>query len=391
MTEENIYTNENTTEKSVENTEKPAEQDASVSFSAQKEDFEENSAPQAENEMKQETQGFTEPAKVTYTTYIPYGFTPETFEERKKIKTAAKTIGAAFLGMTFVVLLLNLAVIIASYVLDVSLARYLFEPAVLQVEQILFSILSLFVVFLYVFNCSEHKIGGLISFKLPKFKKATVLFMFGISFCAFSNIASTVVERIISSFNIDYEVNFPENPKGIFGFLLVVLSTIVVPSLAEEFACRGLVLGLLRKFGDGFAIVVSAVLFGLMHGNFEQMPFATLVGLVLGYVTVKSGSIWVAVAIHAFNNSISVLVEYGLGSFSQQAQNVAVVMIFVLCMLAGIISFLLQGEEEKELFVLDKSNTKASEKQKYKWFFMSAPILIYVIICLLEAVSFFVM
>ena len=95
MTEENIYTNENTFEK---NTEKSAEQDASVNFSAQKVDFEENFAPKGENEKNQETQGFTEPPKVIYTTYIPYGFTPETFEERKKIKAAAKTIGAAFLG-----------------------------------------------------------------------------------------------------------------------------------------------------------------------------------------------------------------------------------------------------------------------------------------------------
>lgn len=377
MTEENIYTT-NTQEENINKNPNISAEEVSADTSV------ENFTQEMYN-----TQQPVNPQQV-YVTYIPYGLTPETFEERKSIKAAARTVGGAFLGMTGMVLLLNLAVIIATYVIDYSIAQYLFEAAVLHVEQIIFSILSLVVVFGLVFKVSSNKIGNLISFELPQKRRAIMLFMFGIAFCAFSNMAASFLGQIFSFFNIDYNVEMPESPKGIFGFLLVCISTVLVPALAEEFACRGLVLGFLRKFGDGFAIIMSALLFGLMHGNFEQIPFAFLVGLVLGFVTVKSGSIWVAVAIHAFNNGISVFAEYALSSFSQQAQNICIILIFTACMLAGLVAFLFCGNDEKDLFLLKKDELTATEIQKYKWFLTSAPIIIFIIITVLESLLFFV-
>ena len=36
------------------------------------------------------------------------------------------------------------------------------------------------------------------------------------------------------------------------------------------FACRGLIMGILRKYGDGFAVLMTAAVFGLMHGNLTR-------------------------------------------------------------------------------------------------------------------------
>lgn len=75
--------------------------------------------------------------------------------------------------------------------------------------------------------------------------------------------------------------------------------------IAEELLCRGLVLRLLQPYGKRFAIVLSALLFGLFHGNVVQIPFAFLVGLVLGYVTVEYSVVW-AMVLHIINNFVLV-------------------------------------------------------------------------------------
>lgn len=75
----------------------------------------------------------------------------------------------------------------------------------------------------------------------------------------------------------------------------------ILGPIAEEILFRGLVLRSLRPYGKKFAIVVSAILFGLFHGNLMQVPFAFVVGLVLGYVALEYSIGW-AVVLHVMNN-----------------------------------------------------------------------------------------
>lgn len=77
----------------------------------------------------------------------------------------------------------------------------------------------------------------------------------------------------------------------------------ILAPLSEEILFRGVVLDALRPYGKRFAILGSAALFGLFHGNLLQTPYAFLVGLVLGYVTVEHSLIW-AVVLHLFNNLV---------------------------------------------------------------------------------------
>ena len=73
---------------------------------------------------------------------------------------------------------------------------------------------------------------------------------------------------------------------------------------------RGYKLGAFREHGDGLAVVLSAVLFGLFHGNVLQVPFAFILGLALGFLVVLTDSIWPAVLLHFVNNLLSVVLGY---------------------------------------------------------------------------------
>lgn len=317
---------------------------------------------------------------------------PELFVEKNKIKEDARTIGAAFLVMYGFIFLLNLIVVIAEMILQLSsltqAAEILLSPAVIQVEQILFSSAAFTLPFLLIYRLSGIRISNLISFSVPKIKNAVPYFLMGVAFCSFANIVSSIAESMFEKSNIDYNVTRPENPSGFFGFMLALISTVIVPALVEEFACRGLMLGMLKKHGEGFAIIASSLLFGLMHGNFEQIPFAFMVGLVLGFITVKSGTILIAMAVHAFNNFVSIVFEYFLADVPQNIQNTGYLIFLIICLLLGIFTIYLFRKKE-DFYSLEPSKFKAGEGKKLIWFFTSVPIIIYTVLCLMESLQFF--
>ena len=117
--------------------------------------------------------------------------------------------------------------------------------------------------------------------------------------------------NVLSGFGIEPDMTAMPYPEGdpmalvLYGFVVAVL-----PAFAEEFAFRGVVLGLLRPYGQTFAVVGSALVFGIMHGNIQQIPFAFAGGLVFGFVAVRTGSLWPTVLMHFLNNGLSVLQQY---------------------------------------------------------------------------------
>lgn len=88
-----------------------------------------------------------------------------------------------------------------------------------------------------------------------------------------------------------------------------VLNVVVIPPIVEEMMFRGMILQGLRRFGEGFAVVASAALFGLYHGNLAQTVFAFLCGLVLGFVVIRTNSLLPSILIHAINNASAVAIQ----------------------------------------------------------------------------------
>ena len=86
------------------------------------------------------------------------------------------------------------------------------------------------------------------------------------------------------------------------GRIIYALSVAVVAPLVEEFAMRGVVMQPLKKYGRWFAIIASSLVFGVLHGNFIQAPFALIAGIGIGYAVCVTDSIWTGVLIHFCNN-----------------------------------------------------------------------------------------
>jgi hypothetical protein len=92
------------------------------------------------------------------------------------------------------------------------------------------------------------------------------------------------------------------------GFVWLTLVISIGPGVAEEFFFRGFVLRSFQaKMPGWLAVLASAILFGIMHWDGLQGLGAMLIGLFLGFITLRTGSIWPAVTAHAFNNLLCAL------------------------------------------------------------------------------------
>lgn len=239
------------------------------------------------------------------------------------------------------------------------------------------------------------KPSKLVSFSKPEGENKTAVFFAALGFCIMASLATDFAGSFFESFGLSAPQVSPGIPKGVLGIAVSVVSVAVIPALIEEFVTRGIILGALRKFGDGFAIIVSSVLFGFMHATAQQIPFGALVGLALGFVAVKTGSIWLGVGIHAAINSISLLINYTsiyFGNFAAAILNFAINLLLIAAFIVGVIKlskgdfFTLspakQTDTETKTENETETHTAATEKEKLRWFFTTPTVIIAVAISL---------
>lgn len=130
--------------------------------------------------------------------------------------------------------------------------------------------------------------------------------------CALYGIALNIVISVTMSFlplptEMVDELN--NQYEGLFGgtnIVIEILNTAVLTGLVEEIFFRGLALSRLKKgMGRVAAVVVSAVIFGLFHGAFIAVCYATVLGLVFGFLAERHNSILPTVICHMFFNASS--------------------------------------------------------------------------------------
>jgi sodium transport system permease protein len=94
------------------------------------------------------------------------------------------------------------------------------------------------------------------------------------------------------------------------GLLTSILIFALIPAICEEFAFRGFILsGLEHQHRIRSAILLSALMFGFLHvllSLFQQLFNATLLGIVLGLLAVRSRSIFPGILFHFLNNAFAV-------------------------------------------------------------------------------------
>lgn len=124
----------------------------------------------------------------------------------------------------------------------------------------------------------------------------------------------------------------------------IFIATVIVAPIVEEVIFRGLIFSRLNRVMPGWlAVVLSAILFGVCHGQAVWMCYAFILGLILGTMTLRTGSIWPSVVTHFIFNLIGQL-------SSLLPEPAATLVILVFLPLAGLVMTVLFRRGLVDLF-----------------------------------------
>lgn len=152
---------------------------------------------------------------------------------------------------------------------------------------------------IYNLNCSVKELG-----------KYFVL-MTGLSMVAilFIGIVSAVFTMIT---NLDIpQADFTFDFSSLSGWLFLFYVCLIGP-IFEEVLFRGVILRTLNRYNRFFAIIASALIFGLFHLYLEQGAHAFVLGLVLAYVSLKTDSLMTCILLHIFHNTITTFSSFSI-------------------------------------------------------------------------------
>jgi sodium transport system permease protein len=125
-------------------------------------------------------------------------------------------------------------------------------------------------------------------------------------------VAAQVSEAIQTLYPLDPRVQ--QAAEGIFGQIplgMQFLAIALIGPVCEEIAFRGFILSGFRHLGRRWmAIVLSSVLFGLAHGIIQQSLLACLLGMLIAFVAVQTGSLLPAILYHVTHNGLMVGISW---------------------------------------------------------------------------------
>lgn len=183
---------------------------------------------------------------------------------------------------------------------------YSFTIENLTLIVMLSSIIS-FLIYWGIIKLRKQKLSSACSFNKFDYRQIPVLMVLGFSL-------QYLFQGLILIFRL--EELFPEHTqklKLIFEGgtpLMIILSVMILAPFIEEVLFRGLIINELKgKMPFVLVILIQALMFGVIHGNWLQFAYASIFGILLGLVSIWYRSVWPAIFIHISMNVTPLLTE----------------------------------------------------------------------------------
>lgn len=308
-------------------------------------------------------------------------------EQKNEIRRFAKIFALAMLGFLVASMLFS-AILEAFGLIDLYYSNGTFSSGV----GVFYSLLTVGVPF-FIAKKIVYKTPDLpvCSYSAPKANLKTVSIIFlSVLGCLASMYVTGYIQMFFEGFGFSFSSGDEPQVNSVVDIIALFIGTAIIPPLVEEFAMRNVVMQPLRKYGNLFAIICSALVFGIFHGTPSQIPFAILCGLFLGYAVIATDSIWTGVIIHAIVNGLSCC-YYAILYFTDE-ETADTAHGFVCLALAGLgfVALLIYISRYKTEFnrVISKNGLEEyTLKQKISKFIFAPAMIIAIIVFLIQAIS----
>ncbi|MBQ1851949.1 MAG: CPBP family intramembrane metalloprotease, partial [Paludibacteraceae bacterium] len=156
--------------------------------------------------------------------------------------------------------------------------------------------------------------------------------------------------------------------KGAGSLLTAILVMAIIPGLCEELYFRGLLQNVFRGMTKSIhaSVWITAVIFSFIHFQFFGFVPRVLLGALLGYILVYSGSVWTNVIAHTLNNALAVVVLWVTVNYPEMGSVADIgaetlpltvgVVLFALCGLAVTVACLYYIKKTNPIKMMKKRN-----------------------------------
>ena len=181
--------------------------------------------------------------------------------------------------------------------------------------QVSYTILNFGLIFLIYFLYNKTKKISYNAIKLNfKMKWHTYLLLIGIGVLSLFGIQYFVgaVDKFLELIQFPLDSGLPIiNPTNWGMYFAALLLLAFIPAVEEELIFRGIIFnGLRSRFKDYQAILISAAMFAVMHANLQQLVYPFLLGIIMAWVVMRTGSMVSSVIVHFTNNAIVVTLAF---------------------------------------------------------------------------------
>ncbi len=165
---------------------------------------------------------------------------------------------------------------------------------------------SIFIYWLFFLRKDKNLLSRF-SFKTINYSQACYSFVMGAGIYLF--FSSLIDLTNLEAFFPEHQI-LMEQIMANAHFVVLFLGVGIIVPIAEEIAFRGLIFKRLSQdFSLHIALILQAIVFGLMHLNVLQSSYAFIAGIFLGLVYIWSGSILAPIILHISWNSVSVIIN----------------------------------------------------------------------------------
>jgi len=246
-----------------------------------------------------------------------------------------------------------------------------------------------------VFRSLEHHGGKFRAlYKKPKrlaraFGNFPAMYGLGFGMALLTLLASLLISKVSGGQSIVEDLFKPvtlEPSTNIVNVLTMVVLIVVIAPVFEEFLVRGIIYDALKPYGCGIAVIISSILFGLMHGSLYMLFYTTALGFALAYVRYATDSLFVVTILHSIINSVGagMLLISSLAEITDGENKLVntVLSVYILAMLilivVGVIAFARKIPVIRK-YKIENAWTEVGAGKKMALFFLSAPVIIMII------------
>ncbi len=200
--------------------------------------------------------------------------------------------------------------------------------------------------------------------KLSLVKKIEIIFI-GIFLIG---IVQITLPYLYELFNLEYLVGdiIPyKAQENIFTDILLVICISIIPGIFEELFFRKAIMDYSNKIGKVFAVILSSIIFSVVHMNIAQSMFALEMGIIFGIIYAVTGDIVLTMILHLLNNGYSAICSIFMYNSSAIDIIMKIALLFVIIGALVVIKNIYINREKIKNINLKKINKLNLSEYKY--------------------------